>query len=114
MKTKGFIGARQLRTKRAVDPNAEKAEPNRKNAYHCGNCGHWTVTIDIHEGVTPFMIGCPNCKTGIARSSFYDLETAKRAGLKDSKPTHEWYKPLPGTRLAHGPNNEGLALRRIK
>ena len=33
------------------------AEP-RINVYVCQKCGGYTVTVDVDEGVTPFMIGC--------------------------------------------------------
>lgn len=78
-----------------------------------------TVTVDVAEGVTPFMIGCKNMGcNGIAHSSFYP---------KAPRPEHipppawEWYAPnlkqakkkekkYPGT-LAHVQNG-GLLLRR--
>lgn len=58
---------------------------NRINVYTCKSCGHQIVTIDIEEGVTPFMIDCKICKKD-ATSSFYRVPE----GLV---PTHEWYKP---------------------
>lgn len=33
------------------------SEP-RVNVYVCQKCGGHTVTVDVDEGVTPFMIGC--------------------------------------------------------
>lgn len=33
------------------------SEP-RINVYVCEKCGGHTVTVDVDEGVTPFMIGC--------------------------------------------------------
>jgi hypothetical protein len=30
----------------------------RINVYVCQKCGGHTVTVDVDEGVTPFMIGC--------------------------------------------------------
>lgn len=30
----------------------------RINVYVCRKCGGYTVTVDVDEGVTPFMIGC--------------------------------------------------------
>jgi hypothetical protein len=58
------------------------------NAYDCQACGKPTVTIDVDDGVTPFMIGCRvtgGCR-GFAQSRFYQ----NVAGLT---PTYEWYKP---------------------
>lgn len=30
----------------------------RINVYVCRKCGGHTVTVDVDDGVTPFMIGC--------------------------------------------------------
>lgn len=43
------------------------------------------ITIDIDEGVTPFMEICEKCN-GDMTSCFYSCP-------QDLKPTHEWYKP---------------------
>lgn len=43
------------------------------------------VTVDIDEGVTPFMEICEKCK-GDMHSSFYRCP-------QNLIPTHEWYKP---------------------
>ena len=72
---------------------------SRENVYTCQKCGGLTVTIDIDEGTTPFMIRCrakdvfalavPYCD-GQAVSSFYP---------KGPRPAHipapewEWYRP---------------------
>ncbi len=70
---------------------------DRENVYVCRECGGHTVTIDIDEGVTPFLLGCRasgregDCK-GKAESAFYP---------KGPRPAHipapswEWYKPAP-------------------
>jgi hypothetical protein len=74
----------------------------KKNIYTCEECGGETVTIDIDEGVTPFMLGCrvngkfldvkgqqlfaPGCR-GMAQSEFY----SQRA--QDRTPEWEWFKP---------------------
>lgn len=72
----------------------EYPEESRINVYVCQTCGGYTVTIDVDEGVTPFMIGCRasgeerECK-GVAHSSFYP---------KGPRPPHipepawEWYR----------------------
>ena len=78
----------------------------RLNVYVCEyNC--LTVTVDVDEGVTPFMIGCRSrsrpdrpikeefltkdgfCK-GSANSRFYP-KVPKPPHIKD--PEWEWYKP---------------------
>ena len=78
----------------------------KENVYVCEKCGGYTVTIDVDDGVTPFMLGCranmqeiildgkvvgfaPTCK-GMAQSASYP---------KGPRPAHipppawEWYKP---------------------
>jgi hypothetical protein len=67
----------------------EVKEP-RINVYSCA-AGHLTVTVDVDEGVTPFMMGCktPGCNHDTT-SSFYP---------RGPKPPHipepqwEWFKP---------------------
>jgi hypothetical protein len=69
----------------------------KENVYTCGKCGGMTVTIDLDEGVTPFMIDCRaagkegDCD-GMARSACYP------SGPRPSyvpAPAWEWYKPGP-------------------
>lgn len=59
----------------------------KKNMYVCQTCGYKIVTVDIDEGVTPFMIGCKreNCD-GDMYSFFYRINPLL-------EPTYEWYKP---------------------
>lgn len=105
------------------------SEP-RINVYVCEYNCH-TVTVDVDDGVTPFMIRCEarsrpdrplrpelcdehgRCK-GTARSSFYPK------GPKPShiaEPTHEWYSPDEEERATLGPDERshveggGLLLR---
>ena len=65
---------------------------NRINAYRCESCGGFTVTVDLHEGVTPFALDCRasgragDC-AGVARSQFYRLAPGTPA------PSWEWYRP---------------------
>lgn len=79
-------------------PEPKAAKPDRINVYTCGTCGGFTVTIDVHEGVTPFLLACrasgrPGDCGGMAESSFYP---------KGPIPTHipppqwEWYTPSEG------------------
>lgn len=53
------------------------------NIYTCED-GHRTVTGNLSDGVTPFMIGCrqPHCKKE-AHSCFYRVP-------QDSKPEYVW------------------------
>ena len=73
------------------------------NVYVCP-CGHQVVTIDVDEGVTPFMIPCPTgCKpvqagfkVGLAQSSFYQVDQ------RHEIPEWEWYKPSSRERKTLG------------
>lgn len=66
----------------------------RENVYVCPECNGYTVTIDVDEGVTPFLLKCrakgDGMCTGMAVSSCYP---------KGPRPTNmpapawEWYKP---------------------
>lgn len=64
----------------------------KKNVYTCPH-GHKTVTVDVDDGTTPFMLRCRqraddgkhNC-TEMARSSFYQVNQSLEAEF-------EWYKP---------------------
>lgn len=64
------------------------------NVYVCQKCGGYTVTIDIDEGVTPFMLGCRasgkerECN-GMATSSFYP-KGPRPAHIPE--PAWEWYR----------------------
>lgn len=61
------------------------------NVYTCNKCKGRTVTIDIDEGVTPFMLNCrasgdeETCN-GMAESSFYNNPL-------NLEPQWEWYRP---------------------
>lgn len=62
-----------------------------KNVYRCPKCGGHTVTIDVDEGVTPFMLRCRasgregDCD-GMAESSFYRVPP-------DVIPQWGWFTP---------------------
>lgn len=59
--------------------------PGKKNVYTCRGCGKKVVTVDLVEGVTPFMITCDNC-SGTMLSSLYEVD-------QSLEPTREWYSP---------------------
>jgi len=68
-----------------------------QNVYTCQKCGGHTVTIDVDEGVTPFMIGCradriieKRCE-GMAYSNFYPEKPWPAHIPREAK--WEWYKP---------------------
>lgn len=76
-------------------------EIEKRNAYICPQCRYLTLTVHIHEGVTPFMLKCRNplrkkCN-GMAVSFSYQMPGA--LALPTMKPTHEWYKPDPDQKL---------------
>ena len=63
-------------------------EKGKKNAYDCGTCGGRIVTVNIDEGVTPFMLGCratPGCG-GMMMSQWYRID-------QELKPNYEWFRP---------------------
>lgn len=55
------------------------------NVYTCPN-GHQTITKDVDEGVTPFMLKCRSGCNEMARSCFYNCD-------QTLKPKYEWFKP---------------------
>jgi hypothetical protein len=64
-----------------------------KNVYTCQKCGGKTITLDLAEGVTPFMLGCRasgnefECD-GFAQSAMYRIP--------HDTPEHgwEWFRPV--------------------
>lgn len=88
----------------------------KKNIYTCEKCAAHIVTVDVDDGVTPFMIRCEVTQgcNGRMRSSLY------RVFDQSMKASHEWYRPSPASGEAlSGPvldhvMNGGLLLRRAK
>lgn len=80
------------------------------NVYTCP-IGHETITKDLDNGVTPFMIQCKvfRCQH-MARSSMYQV-------AQDLIPQWEWYKPKDHKGLSMGEIDHviqgGLLLRKI-
>lgn len=77
-----------------------------KNAYYCETCGGYIVTIDIDDGVTPFMLACRvkgeprsegNDCNGMMESMFYPKPPwPARDGYGHeipTEPSYEWYTP---------------------
>lgn len=90
-----------------------------ENVYTCEECGGFTSTIDVDEGVTPFMILCrarPDCH-GWAQSAMYPKGPRPP---RIPAPAWEWYKPGADEMLTLSPANlghvkqGGLLLRAIK
>ena len=90
--------------------------PEQKiNAYDCAACGGTIITVDIDDGVTPFMITCrakEKCG-GNMYSRFYSRTGALLPGW-------EWYTPTDGEKSKLDPytlqhvNDGGLLLRQRK
>lgn len=92
-----------------------ESSKGRVNGYGCQNrqCRHVMVTVDVDDGVTPFMVGCPKCGAS-AHSFFYPTQGCPPAETA----THEWYAPdeeerreLNAAELDHVERG-GLLLRR--
>lgn len=60
----------------------------RKNIYICQKCHRHIVTVDIDDGVTPFMLICRATKdcNGDMYSTFYNAP-------QNLPPDFEWFKP---------------------
>ncbi len=68
------------------------AKPNRINVYTCDKCGGKTVTIDIHEGVTPFILRCrASGREGDCNGKSYSSLYRVAPGLI---PMWEWFTPV--------------------
>lgn len=67
----------------------------KKNVYICEKCKRKTITVNLADGVTPFMIQCRadgmaavKVCDGMAQSSFYMVDQSLPADWG-------WYKPSP-------------------
>jgi predicted RNA-binding Zn-ribbon protein involved in translation (DUF1610 family) len=78
----------------SVSGNEPMFQP-KENVYVCPKCGQFTVTVDIDEGTTPFMLRCRasgfegDCN-GMAVSQLYP-QGPRPANIPE--PAWEWYKP---------------------
>ena len=92
-----------------------KVDANRVNCYVCTNCKHITKTIDVDDGVTPFMHTCEKCGKLATSTMYKDI-------IPWEKPTQEWYRPSLKETLKWRKNegmlnhilNGGLDVRTIK
>jgi len=87
-----------------------------RNSYTCEKCGKQVVTVNLDDGVTPFIILCranwPGECSGEAKSGFYRID-------QESPATWGWYRPVgaelkrldPGVR--HHVEQGGLVLRKL-
>jgi hypothetical protein len=93
---------------------------NKENVYTCQKCGGFTVTIDVDEGVTPFMLKCRasgregDCD-GFAMSAMYPKGTRPphipAPAWEWFKPTGDYYDSLPPAMKEHV-DNGGLDIRK--
>lgn len=61
----------------------------RKNIYVCEECRGHIVTMDLEDGVTPFLIGCQVTEecSGMMKSSMYRVyDQSMKAGYFWAKP----------------------------
>lgn len=62
------------------------------NHYKCEHCGAYTISKDLADGVTPFLISCKatqHCH-GMAASTFY-----RGPQVPEQQPHIVWYRPTP-------------------
>lgn len=76
----------------------------KKNVYTCGKCGEKMVTVDLDDGVAPFMTDCAKCG-GFMTSAFYAVDQSLLS-------THEWYSPGPNERARMAKTARGLGTLR--
>jgi uncharacterized LabA/DUF88 family protein/predicted RNA-binding Zn-ribbon protein involved in translation (DUF1610 family) len=60
---------------------------HRVNSYTCPACGRETVTRDIHEGTTPFLMACPKCDEWIGAIVILSLQSISGCGGLGIRPT---------------------------
>lgn len=80
-----------LPTKSDLFPNGGEI-----NVYTCDK-NHATVTIDRSEGVTSFIIGCPQCEAAGITPEYGNHDAEAYSAMyrvpQSLTPTHEFYKP---------------------
>lgn len=80
--------SRSTEADKRTNDDSEGTLLGKKNAYICKECNRFIVTVDVDDGVTPFMIKCrakPDCP-GTMYSRCYQIDQTLR-------PTFEWYAP---------------------
>jgi len=92
-----------------------KGFKDKKNIYVCPDCLDHVVTVDLDEGVTPFMIQCQRtegCK-GMMESSMYRVYDMRMQA------DFEWYSPddaeralITNINVREHVNNGGLIMRK--
>lgn len=74
------------------------------NCYICEKCGKETYTINLEDGVTPFMIKCRHKCGGSMKSTFYK---------KNGVPTMEWWRPESEKELINSMNVDIICIAKI-
>lgn len=68
----------------------------RENVYTCTKCGGYTVTVDVDDGITPFILRCrASGKEGECNGRAYS--SCYPNGPRPAKippPAWEWFKPI--------------------
>ena len=84
----------------------------KKNSYRCETCNGVIVTVDVDDGVTPFLLSCkvtPGC-IGMMKSNFYRIDQSATA-------EYEWFKPVSLKGYSAGMKQHikmgGLDLRKV-
>lgn len=83
----------------------------RENVYVCEQCGGFTVTVDIDDGVTPFMLGCRALgEEGLCEGLAYsELYPPGPRPPHIPAPAWEWYKPTAQELKASTPGMQAHA-----
>lgn len=81
------------------------------NYYRCEKCRQYTVSKDLADGVTPFMIRChatQDCQ-GMAQSCFYRVPQTTH-----QQPHIIWYKPSPDELAQYVANLDPIRQEEVK
>lgn len=88
----GYWYGHDLRPKSSPPPIKEPSKTvktiGRKNIYVCDTCQYSFITIDLDNGIPPYMSSCqrPVACQGMAKSKFYTIDQGLPA-------EYGWYKP---------------------
>lgn len=97
---------RAAATAQTIRQHAEARSTGKLNAYRCPACYGYTVTIDVHEGVTPSFLACrapqgedagtgqPIVCPGRAESMWYSDPSLWPDFHGKPIPEWEWHMPL--------------------
>lgn len=87
--TKAFDRANAVKEEAAARAATPAGFAGKKNIYTCDKCFGHIVTVDVDQGVTPFMLKCRATLfcDGVMQSSMY------RVFDQRMKAAFEWYRP---------------------